>query len=49
MSEWSVAGGGGKPPAMAAQATPPEGLMHAWCQLILKRSKVGVGWIQHDI
>jgi hypothetical protein len=27
----SAAGGGGKPPGIAAQVTPPEGIMHAWC------------------
>ncbi len=39
MLEGSTAGGGGKPFGMAAQVTLPEGLMHAWCQSILKRSR----------
>jgi len=42
--ESSAVGGGGKPPGTAAQVTPPEGIMHAWYLLILKRSRsVSVG------
>jgi len=32
----SAAGGGGKPPGIAAQVTPPEGIKHSWCLSILK-------------
>jgi hypothetical protein len=36
--------GGGKPPGMAVQVSLPEGLMHARCCLVLKRSRsVSVG------
>ncbi len=36
----SAAGGGGKPPGIAAQVTPPEGIKHAWCLSILKSSRL---------
>ena len=37
--ERSAAGRGGKPTGTAAQVTPLEGVMHAWCLSILKRSR----------
>ena len=39
MFERSAAGSGGKPLVTAAQVTPLEGAMHAWCLSVLKRSR----------
>jgi hypothetical protein len=38
--ERSAAGSGGKPPGTAAQVTPLDGTMHAWCLSVLKRSRL---------
>ena len=48
--EISVAGSGGKPPRIAVQVTPLEGVMHAWCLSILKRSRLmfDVGGVEND-
>ena len=42
--ERPAAGDEGKPPGTAAQVTPPKGIMHVWCLLVLEHSKlVSVG------